>query len=138
MLGSVSATRPDPHAATEAIDRVVLHPLLGSLLFAAVMVLFFQLIFAWAAPAMDAIEAGVAAATAVARAWLPAGAMADFMADGIIAGVGLLYGDTGVLAAAAAEYVTVAARLPPDNSSRPRSRTRQGRGYEKDACGNPR
>ena len=34
----------------------MLHPLWGSLLFAAVMVTFFQLIFAWATPAMDAID----------------------------------------------------------------------------------
>jgi ferrous iron transport protein B len=88
VLESVSATRPNAHTATEAIDRFVLHPLYGSLLFAAVMLIFFQLIFAWAAPAMDAIDAGVGAASAGARALLPAGAVADFVADGMIAGVG--------------------------------------------------
>jgi ferrous iron transport protein B len=80
--------RPRASRVTEAIDRVVLHPLAGSLLFAAVMVIFFQLIFAWATPAMDLIDAGVGSAADAVHATLPAGAFADFLADGLIAGVG--------------------------------------------------
>jgi ferrous iron transport protein B len=88
VLEAALVTRPGRSAVTEAIDRVVLHPLLGSLLFALVMVFFFQLIFAWATPAMDAIEAMLGAAADAARAALPAGVFADFVADGVIAGVG--------------------------------------------------
>jgi ferrous iron transport protein B len=88
VLASALATRPGRSAATEAIDRIVLHPVLGTLLFALVMVFFFQLIFAWATPAMDAIDALVASAAAAARSALPAGVLADFVADGVIAGVG--------------------------------------------------
>ena len=67
-----SAPRPD--GRTARIDRVVLHPLLGTLLFAAVMVLFFQLIFAWAEPAMNAIDAAVGAAQGAVRSAAAAGA----------------------------------------------------------------
>jgi ferrous iron transport protein B len=88
LLASVAPTRPGPDRVTEAIDRVVLHPVAGSLLFALVMIAFFQLIFAWAVPAMDAIDAGIGAAAAAARVLLPQGLVADFVADGIIAGVG--------------------------------------------------
>ena len=88
ILASVFESRPQRHALTDAIDRVVLHPLAGSLLFALVMVSFFQLIFAWATPAMDAIDAGVGASAGAIRAALPAGLLADFLADGVIAGVG--------------------------------------------------
>ena len=56
VFANVAGARPGTHRLTEAIDRVVLHPIAGSLLFAAVMVTFFQLIFAWATPAMDAID----------------------------------------------------------------------------------
>jgi ferrous iron transport protein B len=79
---------PAGDARTARIDRVVLHPLLGTLLFAAVMVLFFQLIFAWAEPAMNAIDVAVGATQGFVRAALPAGLAADFVADGIVAGVG--------------------------------------------------
>jgi len=88
VLATSLAKRPGRSAMTEAIDRIVLHPLLGTLLFALVMVFFFQLIFAWATPAMDGIDAGIAALSNSARAVLPAGVIADFAADGVIAGVG--------------------------------------------------
>jgi ferrous iron transport protein B len=73
---------------TEAIDRVTLHPVAGPLLFAVVMVTFFQLIFAWATPAMDWIDGAIASGADAARALLPHGLLADFVADGVIAGVG--------------------------------------------------
>ena len=73
---------------TEAVDRVVLNPIAGTLLFAAVMVIFFQLIFAWATPAMDAIDAGIVATAAWLHATLPPGLFVDFLADGLVAGVG--------------------------------------------------
>ena len=41
---------------TERVDRVLLHPVIGTLIFAVVMVTFFQIIFAWAAPLSDAID----------------------------------------------------------------------------------
>jgi ferrous iron transport protein B len=88
VLANVAGRRPAGHRATESIDRIVLHPLLGSLAFAIVMVLFFQLIFAWATPAMEAIELAVSAAGDAVRSGLPPGALADFLADGLIAGVG--------------------------------------------------
>ncbi len=66
----------------------MLHPVAGVLLFLAVMVTFFQLIFAWAAPAMDLIDGAVGDLGALVHAVLPAGLLADFLADGLIAGVG--------------------------------------------------
>ncbi len=80
--------RPEHHRISEQIDRVVLHPVLGMLLFATVMITFFQLIFAWATPAMDLIDEGIAWAAAYTRGVLPVGLLADFVADGLIAGVG--------------------------------------------------
>jgi len=88
VLESCVAERAQPHALSEAIDRIVLHPVWGVLLFAAVMVTFFQLIFAWATPAMDAIDGAVGALGTAARASLGTGLFADFLADGVIAGVG--------------------------------------------------
>ncbi|HEX5066661.1 MAG TPA: ferrous iron transporter B [Myxococcota bacterium] len=88
ILDHVVHRRPAASRLTEAVDRVVLHPLAGSALFAVVMVLFFQLIFAWATPAMNAIDELVGYAADAAHATLPAGMLADFVAEGLFAGVG--------------------------------------------------
>ncbi|MDJ0789275.1 MAG: ferrous iron transporter B [Myxococcota bacterium] len=88
VLESVRSEPSEGNRRTEAIDRIVLHPLLGSLLFVVVMTTFFQLIFTVAAPLMDAIDAGVGALAGFAREVLPAGFAADLLADGVIAGVG--------------------------------------------------
>jgi len=88
ILATALEQRPSRDALTDAVDRVVLHPVAGSLLFGVVMVLFFQLIFAWAQPAMDAIDTGVGWTADAIRAGLPAGLLTDFLADGIVAGVG--------------------------------------------------
>lgn len=88
IAASVIEERPARHRLTERIDRIVLHPLWGSLLFVLVMLTFFQLIFRWAGPAMDAIDGGMTALAALARARLPAGWLADLVCDGLIAGVG--------------------------------------------------
>ena len=88
VLGSVLHERPGRSRVTHAIDRVVLHPVAGTLLFAVMMVLFFQLIFAWAQPAMDLLDSAIAsAARGLARA-LPAGWAADLLTEGVIGGVG--------------------------------------------------
>lgn len=88
VLAAVLTQRPGMSGVSNAIDRVVLHPVGGLVLFAVVMVTFFQLIFAFAQPAMDMIDVGVVAIAAAAHANLPPGLLADFVADGMVAGVG--------------------------------------------------
>ena len=88
ILETVLIKRPERDRATAAIDDIVLHPVWGSLLFVVVMLFFFQLIFAWAVPAMDLIDTGIGALRESARAVLPPGLFADFITDGLIAGVG--------------------------------------------------
>jgi len=88
VLAHVLTTRPGRSRTTDAIDRVLLHPVAGVLVFAAVMVLFFQLIFAWAQPAMDGIDAAVGALSAALRGALPPSLASDLLIDGVVAGVG--------------------------------------------------
>jgi ferrous iron transport protein B len=88
ILDSVLEELPGTHRLTEALDRVLLHPALGVGIFAAVMVTFFQLVFAWAQPAMAWIDAGVGRSAGLVRAGMGPGLLADFLADGVIAGVG--------------------------------------------------
>jgi len=74
--------------ATQEIDKVVLHPLAGPLVLAAILFFMFQAVFSWATGPMDAIDAGAVALGEAARAAMPAGWAQDLMVDGVIAGVG--------------------------------------------------
>ncbi len=75
-------------AWTDRIDRVLLHKLLGTLVFLAVMCVVFQSIFTWAKPAMDAIDGGKQLLGEVVEGWLPPGPLRALLADGVIKGVG--------------------------------------------------
>ena len=72
----------------DALDRWLLHPVLGLLALAVVMFLIFQAVYAWATPLMDLIEAGTAWLGASVGAALPAGPLNSLLVDGIIAGLG--------------------------------------------------
>lgn len=74
--------------ATERIDGLLLHPVLGFAVFLVLMGLVFQALFAWSDPLIGLIEAGASAAGAGLRGVLPAGMFADFVVDGVLAGVG--------------------------------------------------
>jgi ferrous iron transport protein B len=75
-------------AVDDAIDRVVLHPLLGLALLAAVMFAVFQAVFAWAAPLQDWVSAGVGVAGEAVAGWLPEGPLRSLVSDGLFAGLG--------------------------------------------------
>jgi ferrous iron transport protein B len=77
-----------PHTASDRIDRVVLHPLLGPLLLTVVLFLVFQAVFAWAEAPMGWIEAATAAVSDAVGAALPPGWLRSLLVDGIIAGAG--------------------------------------------------
>ncbi|MDB5373529.1 MAG: Ferrous iron transport protein [Belnapia sp.] len=82
--------RRDP--LTRRLDAVLLQPVAGLAILLAVLFLMFQAVFAWAAPAMEAIDAGFQALGAMIGATLPQtgalGLLRSFLQDGLIAGVG--------------------------------------------------
>ena len=84
----IGATKIEPDTRSDKIDRWLLHPLMGGLAFAAVMIFVFQSIFTWAVPAMDGIEGFFGELGRLSRMVLPQGLFADLWADGIVAGVG--------------------------------------------------
>ena len=77
-----------PHLASDRIDRVVLHPVVGPLLLALLLFLMFQAVFAWAELPKGLIEDATRWAGEQAGAWLPAGYLRSFVADGLVAGLG--------------------------------------------------
>ncbi|MFC3552237.1 ferrous iron transport protein B [Lysobacter cavernae] len=72
----------------DALDRWLLHPVLGLLSLAVVMFLIFQAVYAWATPLMDLIEAGTGALGGAVGAALPEGPLNSLLVDGVIAGLG--------------------------------------------------
>ena len=87
LAATVSAPRRIA-AVDEAIDRVVLHPVLGLVVLAVVMFLIFQAVFSWAKPVQDAIAASIAALGLGVGNLLPAGALQSLLVDGVFAGLG--------------------------------------------------
>jgi ferrous iron transport protein B len=73
---------------THQIDSVLLHPVAGPLLLAAIMFIMFQAVFAWSAVPADALEAAVVAAGNWVGGVMPDGALRSLIVDGIFAGVG--------------------------------------------------
>ena len=73
---------------TRAIDRVVLHPVAGPFILAAILFLMFQAVFAWAKLPMDLLQSGVAYLSVQVGALLPDGALKSLLIDGVLSGVG--------------------------------------------------
>lgn len=79
---------PRPRTTGERVDAVLLHPVAGFVAFIGLMMLVFQALFAWSEPAIGLVEDAFAGLAGGVRAVLPDGLLADFVADGLIGGVG--------------------------------------------------
>lgn len=77
-----------PDTLTGKIDSVLLHPVAGLVILLAVLFVMFQAVFAWAEPAIGAIEAGFGLLGQAVAAVLPDGLLQSLIVDGLISGVG--------------------------------------------------
>jgi ferrous iron transport protein B len=73
---------------THRLDSVLLHPVLGPIILAAIMFVMFQAVFAWSETPKSWIEEGVAALSNAVTGVLPPGLVRSMVVDGAIAGVG--------------------------------------------------
>ncbi|HTJ41684.1 MAG TPA: ferrous iron transport protein B [Kofleriaceae bacterium] len=80
--------RPPDRTRTQRVDRILLHRAGGFAIFVAIMFVVFMSLFAWTAPVIDAIDHSFAWSRAHLHTLLPDGIIGDFLADGVIAGVG--------------------------------------------------
>ncbi len=71
----------------ERMDRVMTHPFWGYILFFTILFLVFQAIFSWAELPMQWIENSIGWAQDKVHEILPAGILANLIADGILAGL---------------------------------------------------
>ncbi|HEU0189818.1 MAG TPA: ferrous iron transporter B [Mycobacterium sp.] len=88
VLDAADYAAPQPDQRTSRIDRVVLHPLWGTIIFFAVMFAFFQAIFTIGAPVRDWIAAGLTWLGGQVTDHLGNSVVAGLLGRGIIAGVG--------------------------------------------------
>lgn len=70
------------------IDAIVMHPVGGLVLLAALLLLIFQAVFSWANLPMDAIKLTVATAGEFLTAHMPPGLLQSLLVDGVVAGLG--------------------------------------------------
>jgi len=70
------------------LDSIVMHPVLGLVVLFSILMVIFQAVFAWATPAQDLIKAGKDLLAATVSLYMPDGILKNFIADGVIAGVG--------------------------------------------------
>ena len=73
---------------TMQLDRVLLHPVWGSLTLLVLLFLIFQAVFAGAQAPMDLIKEGVLWLSELLAQQVPAGLLSSLLIDGILAGVG--------------------------------------------------
>ena len=90
ILEAADFQPPHEDRTTAAIDRVLLHPVAGTIIFFAIMYFFFQAIFSWAEPLKDGIESGFTALGEIVHHLLDDShpLLAGLLGDGLIGGVG--------------------------------------------------
>lgn len=77
-----------PHQASDRIDALVLHPVVGPALLALLLFVMFQAVFAWARLPMEWLQAMVQFAADTVRSAMPDTAARSLLVDGVLAGVG--------------------------------------------------
>jgi len=73
---------------TDRLDSWLVHPISGSIIFATVMFIVFQTLFAWSDPMIGWVEGGVAFIQDALLGTMPEGVLRGLMVDGVVAGVG--------------------------------------------------
>lgn len=72
----------------EFVDRAVTHPVLGSALFLAVVIVVFQSVFTWAKPLMDLLQVSFLRLGEGVKIYIQNPLLRSLLTDGLIAGVG--------------------------------------------------
>jgi ferrous iron transport protein B len=80
--------RRSPLSTNDRVDRIVMHPFWGYLIFFAVMTLVFQSIFSWVQAPMDALKNGIDGLAGLVAHHMPPGDLRDLLTAGVLGGVG--------------------------------------------------
>ena len=88
VLAACTSYAHDKGNLSEQIDHVILHPVAGPVILAALMFIIFQAVFSWAAAPMDLITGTVDSVGQWIGGAMSEGPLRSLIVDGIIAGVG--------------------------------------------------
>jgi ferrous iron transport protein B len=88
ILGVIGYREPARQQVLERLDAIVMHPVLGIVVLAALLFGIFQAVFSWAAWPMELIDGGVSALGESLHTALPPGPLRSLLVDGVIAGAG--------------------------------------------------
>ena len=88
ILRAAGYAEPARRRALQRLDALVLHPVAGPAILAALLFFVFQAVFSWAVLPMQVVDAGVTWVGAQLHAALPDGALRSLLVDGVIAGAG--------------------------------------------------
>ena len=88
ILDATTSYAHDKGNLSEKIDHVILHPVLGPILLAALMFIIFQAVFSWAEAPMDLITGTVEGIGQWIGGAMSEGPLRSLIVDGLIAGVG--------------------------------------------------
>jgi len=87
-IASETVSEPPMNGVTRRADAILLHPVSGPVILAAILFVVFQSVFAWATPAMDAIEGGFAGLQGAIGPMIGNDIVRSFVVDAMINGVG--------------------------------------------------
>jgi ferrous iron transport protein B len=76
------------HSKSQKLDKILLHPVAGYIIFVGLLLLIFQGVFVLAEYPKGLIEMGMLGLQAYIKNTLPEGAFTSLLADGILAGIG--------------------------------------------------
>jgi len=88
ILHAAGYHEPARNRALQRVDGLVMHPVAGPVILAALLFFVFQAVFSWAAVPMELVDAGVSWVGAKLHAALPPGLLNSLLVDGVIAGAG--------------------------------------------------
>jgi ferrous iron transport protein B len=88
ILAIAAPQAPRVQRFQHRIDGVLMHPVWGLVILAALLFMIFQAVFSWANVPMDAIKAGMAALGDWTQSAMPEGPLRSLLIDGVIAGAG--------------------------------------------------
>jgi ferrous iron transport protein B len=88
ILRAAGYAEPARRRALQRLDALVLHPVAGPAILAALLFFVFQAVFSWAAVPMEMVDAAVTWVGSRLHDALPDGALRSLLVDGVIAGAG--------------------------------------------------